>query len=425
MIARAHRRLLGFSRTLRRIGALPGPGIITGASDDDPSGIATYSITGAQTGYSLLWTSVVSLPLNASVQEMCARIGIVTGGGLITNLRRHYPRPLLIILVTLLLVANTINIGADIAAVAAGINLLVGIPEGALIVPVGIAIAASEIVVPYHILANYLKLLTLVLFAYVIDAFFANPDWLAALRATILPHFKLNAAFITTMVAVFGTTISPYLFFWQASEEVEELHKLHEKSGGTQEIRRMRFDTNIGMLLAHIVFYFIVLTTAATLFPAGIREIRTASDAAEALRPLAGDHATTLFAIGFIGTGLLSIPVLAASGAYAVAELFDWREGLEEKPRQAPQFYAVIAAATVIGIAIALSGVGAISALFIAAVVNGVLAPILIGAILIVANDERVLGKHRNGATSNLLGLATTVTMGLAALCMAVLFFVD
>lgn len=422
MIARARKRLAGLPLTLRRVGAIPGPGVITGASDDDPSGIATYSITGAQTGYSLLWTSVLSLPLNAGVQEMCARIGIVTGGGLITSLRRHYPRPLLLVLVMLLFIANTINIGADIAAVAAGINLLIGVPESALIVPLGIAIAVSEIVVPYHVLANYLKLLTLVLFSYVIDAFFAHSDWLAALRATLIPRLHFNADFVTTMVAVFGTTISPYLFFWQASEEVEELHKQHEQSGGRREIRRMRFDTNIGMLLAHIVFYFIVLTTAATLYPAGIREIRTARDAAEALRPLAGDQATMLFAVGFIGTGLLSIPVLAGSAAYAAAELFDWREGLEEQPRQAPQFYAVIAVATLVGVAIALSGVGAIRALFIAAVVNGVIAPVLVVAILVVANDRRVLGAHRNGATSNLLGAITAAIMGLATIGMAVLF---
>jgi len=407
---------------LRRFGSVPGPGVVTGASDDDPSGIATYSITGAQTGYSLLWTSLLSLPLNIGVQEMCARIGLVTGGGLASVLRRHYSRRLLLVLVSLLFVANTVNIGADIAAVAAGFNLLIGVPEEAAIVPIGLAIAVTEIIVPYRVFATYLKLLTLVLFAYVADAFFASPDWGAAARATFLPHFSLNASFITTLVAVLGTTISPYLFFWETSEEVEELHRKGIEPGNEAELRRVQIDTNIGMLLANIVFYFIILTTAATLYPAGIREITTAKEAAEALRPLAGDKATILFAVGFIGTGLLSIPVLAGSAAYAIAEVFDWREGLENKPTQAPQFYAVIALSTVIGLLIALSGVGAIRALFVAAVVNGVISPVLIAAILVVSNDKRVLGRHRNGGWSNAIGVATVAIMGLAALAMVVTF---
>lgn len=414
-----HSRIM---RALRRFGSLPGPGVVTGASDDDPSGIATYSTAGAQTGYSLLWTSLLTLPLNIGVQEMCARIGLVTGGGLASVLRRHYSRKLLVVLVSLLFVANTVNIGADIAAVAAGFNLLVGVPEQAAIVPIGVAIAATEIVVPYRVFSNYLKLLTLVLFAYVVDAFYASPDWGAAARATFLPRITLNATFITTLVAVLGTTISPYLFFWETSEEVEELHRKGIEPGDEDELRRVQIDTSIGMLLANVVFYFIVMTTAATLYPAGIREISTAKEAAEALRPLAGDKATILFAIGFIGTGLLSIPVLAGSAAYAVAEVFDWREGLENKPTQAPQFYAVIALSTGIGLLIALSGIGAIRALFVAAVVNGVISPVLIAAILVVSNDERVLGPHRNGLWSNVIGGATVAIMGLAAVAMALAF---
>lgn len=406
-------------RTLQRLGSLPGPGVVTGASDDDPSGIATYSVAGAQTGYGLLWSSLLTLPLNAAVQEMCARIGLVTGGGLAGVLRRHYSRRILVVLVSLLFIANTVNIGADIAAVAAGVDLLTPLPERAMIVPVGILIAASEIAVPYRIFATYLKALTLVLFAYVVAAFVAGPDWMQALRRTFVPHVTLNAAFITTLVAVFGTTISPYLFFWQTSEEVEEMHRRHIRPGDEGELRRARIDTNAGMLLANVVFYFIVLTTAATLYPAGIREINTAREAAEALRPLAGDAATILFAAGFIGTGLLSIPVLAGSAAYAIAEVFDWREGLEAKPSEAPQFYLVIALATVVGLAIALSGVGAIRALFIAAVVNGVISPVLIGAILVVSNDRRVLGAHVNGIVSNGIGLAAAGVMALAALAMA------
>ena len=406
----------------REAWALPGPGVITGASDDDPSGIATYSLAGAQTGYSLLWTSVLTLPLNAAIQNMCARIGLVTGTGLASVLRQHYSRRLLLVLVSLLFVANTVNIGADIAAVASGIELLTGVPEHLLVVPVAIAIAATEIVVPYRVYASYLKVLTLALFAYIVDAFFAGPAWGEALRATFLPKIRLNSEFITTFVAILGTTISPYLFFWQTSEEVEELHRQHREKGGEVELRRAQFDVDAGMVLANVVFYFIILTTAATLFPAGIRHINTAREAAEALRPLAGDRATVIFAIGFIGTGLLSIPVLAGSVAYAIAEVFDWREGLEEKPSQAPQFYVAIALATLVGLVIALSGVGAIRALFVAAVVNGVTAPVLIVAITLVSRDEAILGRHRSGGLSVLLGWLTAGLMGLAAVAMLVTF---
>jgi Mn2+/Fe2+ NRAMP family transporter len=352
------------------------------------------------------------------VQEICGRIGAVTGQGLAGVLRRHYPRPLLIVLVSLLFIANTVNIGADIAAVASGFELITGVSERVLIVPVAVGIAFSEIVVPYRVFANYLKLLTLILFAYIADAFVAAPDWGAALRATLIPRLAFDAESITTLVAVLGTTISPYLFFWETSEEVEELHRRGVVEASAPEISRMRIDTNIGMFLANIVFYFIVLTTAATLYPAGIRHIDSARDAAGALRPLAGDRATLLFALGFIGTGLLSIPVLSASAAYAIAEVFDWREGLEASPREAPQFYVVIALATLIGLGIAVSGVGAIRALFIAAIVNGVISPILIGAIVLVANDARVLGRHRNGALSNVLGIGAALIMGAAALTM-------
>jgi NRAMP (natural resistance-associated macrophage protein)-like metal ion transporter len=402
--------------------ALPGPGVVTGASDDDPSGIATYSLTGAKTGYSLLWTALLTLPLNAAVQNMCARIGLTTGSGLATVLRRHYPRWLLQALVTLLFVANTVNIGADVAAVAAGLDLLTGIPESALVVPVGVGIAVSEIFVPYRVFANYLKLLTLALFAYVIDGFLAHPDWLKAAKYTFLPTIQFNATFITTLVAVLGTTISPYLFFWQCSEEVEEMHRRNLAVADEIEIRREQIDVDAGMFLANLIFYFIILTTAATIYTSGSRDITSARDAAEALRPLAGDRATIIFAIGFIGTGLLSIPVLAASAAYAVAEVFDWKEGLEEKPRQAPQFYLVIGLSSLIGLGIAVSGVGAIRALFVAAVVNGVISPLLIAAILVVSNDEKILGRHRNGPISNLLGGATVAIMGLAAVAMGVAF---
>lgn len=431
MRRRAARRIVGLvaalvertrreaARSIRRLWSLPGAGVVTGASDDDPSGIATYSVAGAQTGYSLLWTSLISLPLNVGIQEICARIGLVTGGGLASVLRRHYARPLLLALVSLLFVANTVNIGADIAGVAAGAGLVTGAPAGALIIPVALLISMTEVFVPYPVFAAYLKVLTLVLFAYVADAFVATPDWAAAVRATFVPRVHVGVSFVTTLVAILGTTISPYLFFWETSEEVEEMHRRGIEPGDEPELRRVQVDTSIGMLLANVVFYFVVVTTAATLYPAGIRQIATAREAAAALRPLAGDRATLLFAVGLIGTGLLAIPVLAGSAAYAIAEVFDWREGLERRPGEAPQFYAVIALSTIIGMAIALTGVGAIRALFVAAVVNGVISPVLIAAIVVVSNDERVLGRHRNGVISNVLGVATVVVMGTAALGMA------
>jgi len=406
-------------QVLPEIWNLPGPGVITGASDDDPSGIATYSLAGAKTGYSLLWTAVLTVPLMAAVQNMCARIGLATGSGLASALRRHYPRPLLMVTVLLLLLANTINIAADIEAVAAGIDLLTGLPEELLVAPVGILIAVSEIVIPYRIFANYLKALTLALFAYVIDAFLAGPDWAKTLRGTLLPSLHFDPASATTLVGVLGTTISPYLFFWQTSEEVEEMHRQHISLGDDSVMRREALDVDAGMLLSNVVAYFVIMTTAATLYAAGVHDISTARQAAEALRPLAGSRASVIFAAGMVGTGLLSIPVLAASSAYAVAEVFEWKEGLEEEPRRAPQFYLVIALSTLIGLVIALSKVGAIRALFIAAVVNGAISPVLIAIILAVSNDRRVLGRHVNGRMSNVLGALTVAIMGASAAGMA------
>jgi NRAMP (natural resistance-associated macrophage protein)-like metal ion transporter len=411
-------RLARLRRKAKYLLSLPGPGIVTGAADDDPSGIATYSLAGARLGYGLLWTSLFTLPLNAAVQNMCARIGLLSGEGLASALRRRYSRRVLMTLVTLLFAANVANIGADLAAVAAGIDLLTGLPEQAIVVPIGVAIALTEIQIPYRIFATYLKILTLVIFAYVIDAFFTSPDWSEVFKRTFIPHLELNSEFVSTLVAVFGTTISPYLFFWQAAEEVEELHHFHKQRGTEPDVKRAQMDVNAGMLLCHVVVYFIILTTAATLHPSGIRDISTAREAAEALRPLAGNKATVIFAIGFIGMGLLTIPVLAGSAAYAVAEVFDWKEGLEEKPRQAPQFYLVIALATVIGLVIASTGIGAIRALFISAIINGVTAPLLILAIIAVSNDPEVVGKHHNSTLSNLLGYMTVAVMGLAAIVM-------
>ena len=411
------------SRVRRGVHGL-GPGLITGVADDDPSGISTYTITGASLGYQLLWTSLLTLPMNFAVQSICARIGLVTGRGLTSVVARHYGRRWLYVLVLLLFVANVVNIGADIAAIAAVVEMLFGLPALALVAPIGLGIALIEVVMPYPQLARWLKLLTLVIFAYVAAAFLASPDWGAALSATFLPRLSLDRDSVQTVVAILGTTISPYLFFWQTSEEVEEEQSQRiEFEGLSQERRRALlraadYDVGTGMVLANLVFYFVVVAAAATLFRAGQRDIETAAQAAQALRPLAGDAAGLLFALGIIGTGLLAVPVLAGSVAYAAAELFDWPEGLNQTFRRAPQFYAVLGLATMLGVGLAYSGIPAIRALFLAAVLNGVIAPVLLVFIMVVARDRRTLGEYRVRPLVTAFGWATTLAMLVAALVM-------
>lgn len=418
------RELVATSRRARKGVRELGPGLITGVADDDPSGISTYTITGASFGYRLLWMSPVTLPLNIAVQSICARMGIVTGKGLARVIADRHGRGMLYPLVLLLLAANVVNVGADIGAIAAAIELLTPLPALALVVPIGVGIALVEVLVPYPTFARYLKLLTLVVFAYVIGAFFASPDWGAAARATAIPRITLDSAGLAAIVAILGTTISPYLFFWQASEEVEE-----EEAHGTKPLalapaqmrallRACHFDVFTGMVLANVGFYFVVLTSAAALHASGQTEVSTAAQAAEALRPLAGNAASLLFALGIIGTGLLAIPVLAGSSAYAAAELFGWREGLSSTFRQAPQFYAVIAIATLLGIILNFAGVSEIRALYFAAILNGVTAPVLLVVIMLAAGDREVLGEFVPGRLLLGLGWLTAGVMTLAALAM-------
>lgn len=422
-------RLVRASREARKGVHELGPGLITGVADDDPSGISTYSIAGARHGYSLLWLSLVTFPMNFAVQSICARIGLVTGRGLAGVIGEHYGRRWLYPVVALLLVANIVNIGADLQAIAAGIELLTHVPAVALVAPLGVGIALTEIVVPYPQFARYLKVLTLVVFAYVIGAFAASPNWSAAARGTFIPRLDLDRSTIATVVALLGTTISPYLFFWQASEEVEEeeRHGIHPQtlapSGRAALLRAARFDVGFGMAMANVGFYFVVLTTAAAFFSAGKTDINSASDAAEALRPLAGSGATVLFAVGFIGTGLLAVPVLAGSGAYAVSELFHWREGLNNTFRRAPQFYAVIALATMLGIALQLSPLTELETLYVAAIVNGLIAPVILVFVMLAARDRRILGEDIAGPRMLAAGWVTTAAMGVAALAMAVTLF--
>ena len=345
---------------LRRLG----PGLITGAADDDPSGIATYSQVGAQFGMAMLWTMLFSFPLMAAMQEICARLGRITGAGIAANLRKHYPKPLLFGAVALLCAANIFNLGADIAADGAAAQLILGGNLNAYAVAFGLVSVVLQIYVPYRRYVRYLKWLTLALFAYVGTAFVVHVPWGAVLRATVIPAISWSPDYWMALVAVLGTTISPYLFFWQASEEAEEVRITPDESAlkrkphqAFAQFRRIAFDTRVGMALSNLIAFFIILTAAVTIHANGTgQEIHTAADAAKALQPVAGRFAFLLFAIGIIGTGLLAIPVLAGSAAYGVAETFRWRASLESKPEQAPKFYFVIAAATVIGLLLEFRG---------------------------------------------------------------------
>lgn len=407
----------------RLLGRL-GPGLITGASDDDPSGIGTYTQAGAALGYATLWTAVLTLPLMIVVQHTCAKVGMCSGRGLAAVLKKYYSRWILYPAVIALLIANTINVGADIAAIAAAINMFVPIPVAAMVLPIGIGIILVQVYGSYRLIVKIFKWLTLTLFAYVIAAFLSHPNWSAVARATFIPQITWNGAYVTTIVAIFGTTISPYLFFWQADEEVEEevrvgRVRLAQRYGATdKEIRNEKFDTIVGMLFCNVVFYFVILAAASTLHVSGKTDVQSATEAAQALEPLAGRFASILFALGLIGSGLLAVPVLSGSAAYAVSEAFGWTSGLDQKPRQAKKFYAVIAAATIVGVAIDLIGVNPISALFWTAVINGVVAPPLLVVVMIVANDHRVMKQRTNGAFTNVVGGLAAGVMFAAAIAM-------
>lgn len=409
---------------VRRFLRLLGPGITTGASDDDPSGIGTYATTGATYGYALLWMAPLTLPLMIGVQLTCARVGLVSGMGLGAVLKRHYSRWLLFPTVFILVVANTVNAGADIGAISAAINLLVPIPITAMIIPIAILIVALQILGTYRQIATVFKWSSLVLLAYVGSGILANPPVREVLRSTFTPIIHLDRGFVTTMVAILGTTISPYLFFWQTSQEVEEeTHhgrtELSQRIGATHsELIDAEVDTDLGMFLAIIVMYFIMLATAATLHASGQTHIETAADAAKALRPLAGNASSLLLAIGLIGTGFLAVPILTTTSAYAVAEAFDWKEGLDERPWTAPQFFTVIIASTAVGLAINFVGISPISALYWTAVLNGILAPPLLVVITLAANNRKVMGEQTNGRLSNIACWSAAAVMSAAALAL-------
>jgi NRAMP (natural resistance-associated macrophage protein)-like metal ion transporter len=417
--ARARNPIVRFFKIL-------GPGLVTGASDDDPSGIGTYAVAGASFGFGILWTALISFPLMAAVQFICAKVGMVCGQGLAGVLRRHYPRWLLYPAVIALVVANTINVGADIGAIAAAINLLVPIPISWMIIPIALAILGLVFFGSYRLIANVFKWLTLALFAYIGSAFFAHPDFGEVLHGTLVPTFSMDAKFLTTLVAILGTTISPYLFFWQSNQMVEEeiamgRKRLWQRRGASnEELKYAAWDVNTGMFLSNVVMYFIILATAATLFKAGQTDIGSAADAAEALRPLAGDAATILLAVGLIGAGFLAVPILSGSAAYGVAEAFGWQHGLDARPGRAREFYGVIAVATLVGMLINFSGIKTIDALVWTAVINGFVAPPLMVLIMLISNNRTIMGHRTNSLPINILGWIATTVMFAAAIALVI-----
>jgi NRAMP (natural resistance-associated macrophage protein)-like metal ion transporter len=410
----------------RRFFARLGPGLITGAADDDPSGISTYSVTGAAFGYAPLWTALFSFPLMTAVQMMCARLGMVTGEGLAAVIRRHYPRWVLWSACALLIIANTVNIGADLGGMAKVTELVTGIRSVYWTPVYALLIGSFLIWWSYYTIARIFKWLTLVLFSYVLAALFAKPDWAAVIRSTFIPHIEWSGAYWATLVGIFGTTISPYLFFWQSAQEVEEEQEQGEltvaaRKGATDgELRKSRNDVITGMFFSNLIMYFIILTTAATLHAHGKTTISTAQDAAEALRPLAGSGAYWLFSLGLIGAGMLGVPVLAGSSAYAVAEGAAWRGSLADQPHLSRGFYGVIAVGLLFGLALDYAGFNAVSMLFWSAVLNGVLAPPLIIIVLLLTTNRAIMGSRSNPFWLSALGWITVIVMTSASVAMFV-----
>jgi NRAMP (natural resistance-associated macrophage protein)-like metal ion transporter len=410
---------------LRRSFAVLGPGLITGAADDDPSGISTYSVAGAAYGYATLWIALLTFPLMVAIQLMCARLGMVTGRGLAAAVRMQYPRWVLWSACSILVVANVINIGADLGGMAEATQLITGIRPLIWIPLYALLIIVLLFWASYKRMAKVFKWLTLVLFAYVLTSFFAHVDWRHALAVTFLPHLEWSRGFCAVLVGILGTTISPYLFFWQAAEEVEEGRAkgetlAHQKGATPSELKTAREDTTAGMFFSNLIMYFIILTTAATLHAHGHTDITTAREAAEALRPLAGNGAYLLFTLGLIGTGMLGVPVLVGSCAYAVAEGADWRGSMSDKPKAARKFYAVMAVVMAMGLALNFLRFNAVKMLFWSAVINGLLAPPLILLVILLTSNRKVMGTRVNSPLLRYLGWATFAVMTAAAAAMLV-----
>lgn len=389
-----------------------GPGLITGAADDDPSGIGTYSQVGAAFGYGLLWTSVITLPLASAVQETTGRLALQTGKGLSALIRERFPRPILYVAVFLVCVTNIVNLGADLGAMAAAAHLIIPVPQLLLLVLMTALVLGLEVLMPYRRYARVLRWLCLSLLAYILVIFFADPDWREVLLRTFVPHMESSQAYLGAIIALLGTTISPYLFFWQAAQEVEE-EEAHQEVAPVDEehVKAMRIDTFSGMFSAVAVMWAIMVASGATLHARGITDVSTAVQAAQALEPLAGPSAGLIFALGIVGTGLLAVPVLAGSAGYALAEAFGRRAGLSKRFRQAPGFYLAIIAAMLVGFAINLTGINPIRALYFSAILNGIVAPPLILMLMILANSRKIIGNRRSGWLSNTLVGTTLVLM--------------
>ncbi len=403
-----------------------GPGVITGAADDDPSGIATYSVAGAQLGTKLIWTALLTWPLMAAVQMMCARIGMVTGQGLGGNFKQRFPGWLLRAFIVALLVANTINIAADLAGMADAAEMLSGVKPYWFVGVFAFLISWATVRLHYQQIANVLKWLVLVLFAYPVTVFVVGADWGRVLRDTLVPSMPHTRDEWSTLVALLGTTISPYLFFWQASEEVEEEKAagqttLAQRRGATgEELHLRRMDVGVGTFFSNLVMFFIILTTAIALNRHGITHIETIRQAAEALRPLAGKFAATLFTVGIVGVGFLAIPTLAGSTAYAFAETLGWRQGLDKKLKQARAFYTLILLSTGVGVGLNFAGINPVKALYWTAVINGLLAPFLLVAILVVASDKKLMRGQPSSRLARIVVAITTVAMFVAGIAMFV-----
>ena len=412
---------------VRKFFAGLGPGLITGAADDDPSGISTYSVTGAVLGFAGLWTALFSFPLMAAVQLMCARLGLVTGRGLAGVIGHQYPRWVLWSSCLLLIVANVFNIAADLGGMADAMRMVTPIASGYWCFFFAALIVSLLFWTSYKTIAKVFKWLTLVLFAYIICAFLSHPDWPRAMHDTFFPQIEWSRQYIAILVGILGTTISPYLFFWQAAQEVEEERAhgritLKQRSGATHDdLKAARTDVFVGMFFSNLVMYFIILTTANTLHAHGIVNIETAEQAAEALRPLAGNGAYILFTMGLVGTGILAIPVLAGSCAYAIAEAAHWgRPTLSRKPRMARRFYAVIAGSLIVGLCLDYAGLNAVKMLFWSAVVNGLLAPPLVILVVMLTSDPKVMGEHVNPPVLKFFGIVCAVVMSAAAIALLI-----
>lgn len=407
-----------------------GPGLITGAADDDPAGIATYSQAGAQFGTNLLWLSVWTLPFMITIQEMCARIALVTGNGLAANIKHSYRKEILYILTIFLLIANIFNIGANLGAMAKAFQLITpGISFTFLIIVIGVVCLILPIIIPYRKYARYLKWLVITLFSYVITGFIIHMDWSILLQHSLIPHITFSKSQILLITAILGTTISPYLFFWQTSQEVEEeiadgKTTVHSRRGtNSTEIKKMQKDIWTGMFLSNLIMFFIIAVCANTLFVNGITNIETAADAALALLPFAGSFAAILFAIGIIGTGMLAVPVLASSTSYAISESFGWKEGLYRRFKKARAFYIIIIFSIMVGIILNFVGIHPIKALIYSAIINGIIAPIVIIFIVHISSDHKIMGHYKNSKLQKIIGWLTIFIMSITAIAAIVSLF--